>query len=167
MGRELSAPAPSNSFLSPFSSLLLRPPGIRGTTSLQEFFAFHGSPITNHQSRFSTYTLPQICHTSSTSLFSTSSELPNLQALCFDIHTTVRGVYPSHIPPCTLLCKFAPLFSITSTMLLLQSLSVHAFALLPGVCSPCRLSPCPIRGVRLLCAILHGAASAPAQGGTA
>ena len=68
-------------------------------------------------------------------LFSWTYELPNLQALCFQILTTVGG--QGSLPlTCVPLCKFAPLFSIASRMPLPQPFSFHAFALLPGVGIP-------------------------------
>ncbi len=49
------------------------------------------SPIRSHQ--FSTtYELPSFCHTFGIPFSSISYELPNLQVLCFDIHTKCRGV---------------------------------------------------------------------------
>ena len=67
--------------------------------------------------------------------FSTSYELQISQSLWFDIHTKCPGGVPHFLA--AFRCKSAPLFSITSAMLLPQPFSFHAFASLPLLfCSP-------------------------------
>ena len=73
----------------------------------------------------------------------------HIESLCFQSLATIKfskhfvlitirnggGTYPLSFP-CNPIRKFAPLFSITSTMLLPQPFSFHGFALLPGVGMP-------------------------------
>src|SRR5213082_1787753 len=57
-------------------------------------------------------------------------------ALCFEKHTPILTRFAASCADVPKSCKFAPLFSITSTMPLLQPLSFHVFALLPRVGMP-------------------------------